>query len=164
VVLSARDKRPRRGCTAQMNCRRFNNALPPKSTRDDVTEPIKALIPTIHIAPARGWPAGGKPIPAYGISVNAFATGLDHPRWLHVLHNGNVLVAETNAPPRPEDEKGIKGLVARIVRRQGRASRAQIGSRCCAPRPRRDGDEVGVPQRSQLAIRHGADRQRPLHR
>ena len=82
-----------------------------------LTEPIKALIPTIHIAPARGWPAGGKPIPADGLSVNAFATGLDHPRWLHVLPNGDVLVAETNAPPRPEDEKGIKGFVARIVQR-----------------------------------------------
>jgi glucose/arabinose dehydrogenase len=82
-----------------------------------LTEPIKALVPTIHIAPARGWPAGGKPIPADGLSVNAFATGLDHPRWLHVLPNGDVLVAETNAPPRPEDEKGIKGFVARIVQR-----------------------------------------------
>jgi len=82
-----------------------------------LTEPSTALIPTIHIAPARGWPAGGKPIPADGLSVNAFATGLDHPRWLHVLPNGDVLVAETNAPPRPEDEKGIKGFVARIVQR-----------------------------------------------
>jgi glucose/arabinose dehydrogenase len=49
--------------------------------------------------------------------VNAFATGLDHPRWLHVLPNGDVLVAETSAPPRPEDEKGFKGFVARIVQR-----------------------------------------------
>jgi glucose/arabinose dehydrogenase len=78
---------------------------------------IKALIPTIHIAPARGWPAGGKPIPANGLAVNAFATGLDHPRWLHVLPNGDVLVAETNAPSRPEDEKGFKGFIAQIVQR-----------------------------------------------
>lgn len=39
----------------------------------------------------------------------AFASGLDHPRWLHVLPNGDVLVAETNAPPKPADAQGIKG-------------------------------------------------------
>jgi glucose/arabinose dehydrogenase len=43
------------------------------------------------------------------LNVNAFATGLDHPRWLYVLPNGDVLVAETNAPERPDDSKGIKG-------------------------------------------------------
>ena len=43
------------------------------------------------------------------LAVSAFASGLDHPRWLYVLPNGDVLVAETNAPPRPDDGKGIKG-------------------------------------------------------
>jgi glucose/arabinose dehydrogenase len=43
--------------------------------------------------------------------VNAFAIGLDHPRWLYVLPNGDVLVAETNAPQRPDDGQGIKGLI-----------------------------------------------------
>jgi glucose/arabinose dehydrogenase len=80
-------------------------------------EPIKARFPTIYIARASGWPAGGKPTPASGLSVNAFATGLDHPRWLHVLPNGDVLVAETNGPPRPEDEKGFNGLVAWMVQK-----------------------------------------------
>src|SRR5262249_28252035 len=80
-----------------------------------LTEPIQTRIPTIHSAPAGGWLVGGKPIPAGGLSVNAFATGLDHPRWLHVLPNGDVLVAETNAPRRPEDEKGVRGFVAGIV-------------------------------------------------
>jgi glucose/arabinose dehydrogenase len=47
--------------------------------------------------------------PAAGTTVTAFARALDHPRWLYVLPNGDVLVAETNAPPRPEDGKGIKG-------------------------------------------------------
>jgi len=78
-------------------------------------EPTQTLIPTVHIAPAKGWPNGGKPTPASGLEVKAFATGLDHPRWLYVLPNGDVLVAETNAPPRPEDSKGIKGLVYRAV-------------------------------------------------
>jgi glucose/arabinose dehydrogenase len=67
------------------------------------------LIPTIKIAPAAGWPAGDHPLPAAGLSVAAFASGLDHPRWLHVLPNGDVLVAETAGPPRPDDSKGLKG-------------------------------------------------------
>jgi len=70
--------------------------------------PNHTLIPTVHIAPAKGWAAGEMPVAAPGLTVRAFATGLDHPRWLYVLPNGDVLVAETNAPPRPEDGKGIK--------------------------------------------------------
>lgn len=77
--------------------------------------PEKSLIPTLHIAPAKGWPPGGKPVPGAGLSVTAFATGLDHPRWLYVLPNGDVLVAETNAPPKPEDGKGLRGWVQKKV-------------------------------------------------
>ncbi|MEO5659028.1 MAG: sorbosone dehydrogenase family protein [Polaromonas sp.] len=72
-------------------------------------QPKSSLIPTIKIAPATGWPDGVMPTPMAGLSVNALATGLDHPRWLYVLPNGDVLVAETNAPPKPDDGKGIKG-------------------------------------------------------
>jgi glucose/arabinose dehydrogenase len=71
--------------------------------------PNPTLIPTIRVAPAKGWAAGAAPAAAPGLAVNAFATGLAHPRWLYVLPNGDVLVAESNAPPRPEDGKGIKG-------------------------------------------------------
>jgi len=74
-------------------------------------EPTKSLIPTVKVAPAKGWAAGTKPTAAAGLAVEAFATGLDHPRWLYVLPNGDVLVAETNAPERPEEGKGIKGWV-----------------------------------------------------
>jgi glucose/arabinose dehydrogenase len=77
--------------------------------------PRRAVLPTVHIAPARGWAAGETPTAAPGLKVSAFASGLDHPRWLCVLPNGDVLVAETNAPPRPEDGKGIKGWVMRKV-------------------------------------------------
>jgi len=79
--------------------------------------PGHALIPTIVIAPAKGWPVGAKPSSAPGTSVVAFASGLDHPRWLFVLPNGDVLVAETNAPPRPDDAPGIKGFFMRRVMR-----------------------------------------------
>ena len=82
-------------------------------------EPNKTLIPTVNIAPAIGWPDGAKPTAAPGTQVAAFAEGLDHPRWLYVLPNGDVLVAETNAPPKPDDAKGIRGWVMEKV--MGRA-------------------------------------------
>ncbi|KJZ33942.1 sorbosone dehydrogenase family protein [Pseudomonas fluorescens] len=74
-------------------------------------EPNKTLIPTVNIAPAIGWPKGAKPTAAAGTQVAAFAEDLDHPRWLYVLPNGDVLVAETSAPPKPDDGKGIRGWV-----------------------------------------------------
>ncbi|MDI3273127.1 PQQ-dependent sugar dehydrogenase [Pseudomonas sp. MDT1-16] len=83
-------------------------------------EPNKTLIPTVNIAPAIGWPVGAKPIAATGTQVAAFAEGLDHPRWLYVLPNGDVLVAETNAPPKPDDGKGIRGWVmGKVMGRAG---------------------------------------------
>jgi glucose/arabinose dehydrogenase len=82
-------------------------------------EPNKTLVPTLNIAPAIGWPEGAKPMAANGTQVAAFAEDLDHPRWLYVLPNGDVLVAETNAPPKPEDGKGIRGWVMKKV--MGRA-------------------------------------------
>jgi glucose/arabinose dehydrogenase len=63
----------------------------------------------VKIAPAKGWKDGQTPAAANGLSVAAFARGLDHPRSLYVLPNGDVLVAETNAPKRPDDNRGIKG-------------------------------------------------------
>lgn len=78
-------------------------------------QPNKTLIPTVNIAPAIGWPDGAKPTAAPGLQVSAFAEGLDHPRWLYVLPNGDVLVAETNAPPKPDDAKGIRGWVMEKV-------------------------------------------------
>jgi glucose/arabinose dehydrogenase len=74
-----------------------------------IPPPTSSLIPTVLVADARGWAQGAAPHPAAGMTVTAFADRLDHPRWLYVLPNGDVLVAETNAPPQPEDNKGIKG-------------------------------------------------------
>ncbi|HSA82731.1 MAG TPA: sorbosone dehydrogenase family protein, partial [Geminicoccaceae bacterium] len=81
----------------------------------ELPPPRETLLPTVNIAPARGWPGGAMPSPAEGLSVAPFADGLDHPRWLYVLPNGDVLVAETNAPERPEDAKGIRGWVMRLM-------------------------------------------------
>jgi len=67
-----------------------------------------SLLPTVNIAPARGWPSGAAPRAAAGTRVAAFAVGLDHPRWLLVLPNGDVLVAETNAPPKPKGRRASR--------------------------------------------------------
>jgi glucose/arabinose dehydrogenase len=77
--------------------------------RPTLPEPSIRPIPRVNVVTAVGWSPGEKPAPAEGTSVTAFAQGLDHPRWLSVLPNGDVLVAETNAPPRPEAGRGIKG-------------------------------------------------------
>jgi glucose/arabinose dehydrogenase len=84
-------------------------------------EPKTTLIPTVNIAPARGWPTNATPRAANGLRVAAFASRLDHPRWLLALPNGDVLVAETNAPPKPEDGKGIKGWAMRLVMKRAGA-------------------------------------------
>jgi glucose/arabinose dehydrogenase len=87
-----------------------------------IKAPVRRAIPTVDIAPAKGWPPGGAPGAAAGLAVKAFASGLDHPRWLLVLPNGDVLVAETNAPERPEDKKGIRGYVmGKVMAKAGAA-------------------------------------------
>ena len=87
-----------------------------------IPAPEKKLIPIVQIAEAKGWPPGMKPTAATELAVNAFATGLTHPRWIYVLPNGDVLVAETNAPERPEDGKGIKGKVMKKMQRKAGAA------------------------------------------
>jgi glucose/arabinose dehydrogenase len=74
-------------------------------------KPERSLIPTVNVAPAEPWSAQKQPRAAAGFAVTAYARDLEHPRWIYTLPNGDVLVAETNAPPKPDDEKGIKGKV-----------------------------------------------------
>jgi glucose/arabinose dehydrogenase len=84
----------------------------------------EGYVPVVNIAPAVGWRAGEQPVVAAGMRVSAFADHLDHPRWLYVLPNGDVLVAETNAPERPlrDDLLGLKGWVmGKVMERAGAA-------------------------------------------
>jgi glucose/arabinose dehydrogenase len=71
--------------------------------------PSRSMFPTVNVVSAKGWSGEEKPVAASGLTVTAFARGLDHPRWLYVLPNGDVLVAETNAPARSSGYKGLKG-------------------------------------------------------
>ena len=77
--------------------------------RPTLAKPNEQTIPTIVTADPIGWKAGEAPMPAAGLAVSRFAMGLDHPRTMLVLPNGDVLVAETNSQPRPA--KGITGIV-----------------------------------------------------
>jgi glucose/arabinose dehydrogenase len=85
-------------------------------------EPTSSLMPTLAIAKPTGWPEGATPVAAEGLQVQAFAAGLDHPRWLHVLPNGDVLVAETDAPDRPEAFSGIRGFFAKTIMQRAGAN------------------------------------------
>ncbi len=60
----------------------------------------QGAIPTLKMPTAQGWSPGHKPVAAPGLKVNAFAADLDHPRWVEVLPNGDVLVAEAMSPDR----------------------------------------------------------------
>lgn len=99
------------------------SALPPEQgfgPQPALPEPQSSWIPTIKVAPAKGWADGETPVAATGLAVNAYAGDLDHPRWLYVLPNGDVLVAETNAPERPEDRKGFRGwFMGMFMKRAG---------------------------------------------
>ncbi len=100
-------------------------------------EPTKTWFPTVNIAKATGWPEGGKPTPAAGLAVNAFATGLDHPRWVYVLPNGDVLVAESNKPKREDNSWSFKAWAMQLV--MGRAG-------------------AGVPSANRISLLRDTDR------
>lgn len=90
--------------------------------KPNLPPPKDSKLPTVNIAPAIGWPRGGAPTPATGTRVAAFADALDHPRWLHVLPNGDVLVAETNAPPKPDTGFSFKAWVTGLVMKRAGAT------------------------------------------
>ena len=82
--------------------------------------PDPPLVPTVNAAKAVGWESHEVPLAAEGFEVDAYARNLKHPRWTYVLPNGDVLVAETNAPDRPDDGRGIKGWIAgKVMARAG---------------------------------------------
>jgi glucose/arabinose dehydrogenase len=77
--------------------------------------PTESIVPTIRVAKAKGWNEGAKPHSVEGTTVTAYADNLQHPRWLYVLPNGDVLVAESEAPAKPDDSKGLSGKLHKLV-------------------------------------------------
>ncbi|MGV8922382.1 MAG: PQQ-dependent sugar dehydrogenase [Thermomonas sp.] len=110
--------------------------------------PQQSLIPTVNIAPAHSWAQGASPTPAPGLVLTRFADGLDHPRWLLVLPNGDVLVAETNGPAGKSGITGIKGKIMGVVMKKAGAG---------VPSPDRitllrDADGDGVAERKEVFL------------
>jgi glucose/arabinose dehydrogenase len=114
--------------------------------------PTTTLLPTVHIAPAIGWQDGERPRAAPGLQVDVFARQLDHPRWLYVLPNGDVLVAETNAPERPQDAPGLRGWVMRHI--MGRAGATAPSANRITLLRDADGDGVAETRREFVANLH----------
>ncbi len=103
VVLGAAWFGLTRGDTAQLSVEAVTGPRP------KIDNPRIQFSPTIDIARPIGWQGDAKPVTAPGLAVTAFAKGLDHPRWLYELPNGDVLVAESNGPPKPTT--GITDMV-----------------------------------------------------
>lgn len=131
-------------CVAMSSCAAPAPSAEPVGVGPDpkLPAPEKSLLPTVKVATATGWPAGAKPKAAPGLAVSAFATGLEHPRWIHVLPNGDVLVAETDAPPKPDDGKGIKGMVMKAMMKKAGAGKSSANRITLL----RDADGDGVPE------------------
>jgi glucose/arabinose dehydrogenase len=111
-------------------------------------KPQKALIPTVGTPTVVGWPKGAGPKAPAGFTVSRYAEGLDHPRWLYVLPNGDVLVSESASEPAPADKsnQGIKGFFQKLLMKR-------VGS--AKPSPNkifllRDSDGDGVAESRML--------------
>lgn len=130
-----------------------NATLPPMTgtgPHPTLPAPRKSALTTVNTAKAKGWPAGKTPTAASGFVVNAFAQQLDHPRWLYVLPNGDVLVAETDAPPKPDDAKGIKGWIMTRIMRNAGSGKSPSANRISLLRDA-DGDGIAESKTAFLA-------------
>ncbi len=104
--------------------------------------PSKTTLPTVNVAEAKGWPAGKMPTPAQGLAVNEFAGGLDHPRWLLVLPNGDVLVAETDNPGTDKTGGTIRSTIQDMLMKKAGSSKPSANRNSLL----RDADGDGVAE------------------
>lgn len=118
-----------------------------------LSSPRQQTIPTVNVAKAVGWPQGAKPTPAAGLTVDAFARDLDHPRWLYRLPNGDVLVAESNSPPR--EDGGITGWVMKTL--MGRAGAGVPSANRITLLRDANGDGVAESRSPLLTAANGLD-------
>jgi len=104
--------------------------------------------PYVNIARAVGWPSAEKPTPAEGLGVEAFATGLDHPRWLYELPNGDILVAETDAPKSENEGGGVRGFFMSLYMRQAGSDKPSANRITLL----RDADGDGVAETKEVFL------------
>lgn len=115
-----------------------------------LAKPESSLIPTLNIAPAEGWAIDDKPVAAEGLMVNRFAVDLDHPRWLYVLPNGDVLVAESNAPKSESSDWSFKSWIKGMVLEDAGAAVPSADRITLL----RDGDDDGVAETRHVFLKN----------
>ena len=125
----------------------------------------QGAIPTLKMPTAKGWSPGQTPVAAPGLKVNAFATGLEHRRWIEVLPNGDVLVAESMQADRPPRSVFDYAMVSTMRR----AAAVGVSANRITLLRDADGDGVAedaarVPRGPEPALRHGAGRRHLLCR
>jgi glucose/arabinose dehydrogenase len=101
--------------------------------------PDKSVLPTVHLAKADPWVGGAGPRAISGLTVAAVARGLQHPRWLYVLPNGDILVAESEAPAKPADSKGLSGKIHKLAMKRAGSGAAPSADRITLLRTRSAG-------------------------
>ncbi|MGL4442400.1 MAG: PQQ-dependent sugar dehydrogenase, partial [Alsobacter sp.] len=106
----------------------------------------QGAVPTLKMPTAQGWAPGHVPTVAAGLKVNAFATGLDHPRWIEVLPNGDVLVAESMSVPGP-----LKSIFDYAIRTTMQRAGA-VGVSANRITRLRDADGDGVAEHSEIFL------------
>jgi len=129
-----------------LNLRRMRDGDPTPAWGEAPTIPEakpQGAIPTLKMPTARGWEEGEAPIPAPGLKVNAFARGLKHPRWVYVLPNGDVLVAESSSVPRAKMRNAFDYAMVAMMRRA--KATGESANRITLLRDR-DGDGVAEVQ------------------
>ena len=113
--------------------------------------PAKTFLPTVNVADAKGWPAGMTPTAAPGLAVNEFAGVLDHPRWLYVLPNGDVLAAESQSPGTDKTGGNIKGKIQKLLMQKAGSGATKSANKIILLR---DSDHDGVAEQKSVLIDH----------
>jgi glucose/arabinose dehydrogenase len=105
--------------TTSASAQYSSNGTPGYGPKPELPQPKQSWLPTLNWARVNPWPEGAKPRPAQGAEVTAFAKDLKHPRWIHILPNGDVLVAE--AASLPADSWNPRALVQNWAMRRARS-------------------------------------------
>lgn len=113
----------------------------------ELPAPNTSIIPTVNIATVDRWMDGETPKAAEGFTVERFADGLDHPRWIYVLPNGDVLVAESNGPPK--ETTGIKSFAMKQVQKVAGAGTPSANRITLL----RDDDKDGTPETRSVFLK-----------
>jgi glucose/arabinose dehydrogenase len=127
--------------------RRLQGDAPAPAWGSAPTVPVakpQGALPTLKMPSAKGWSEGQKPVAAPGLKVNAFATGLQHPRWINVLPNGDVLIAESNQVAGPA--RSVFSYAMQATMRRARA----LGDSANRITLLRDSDGDGVAEKREI--------------